>query len=405
MKNLNNILFIGFVTAVILSPFVTAMEQNQRNSETTALIECHFCTHQNSAGANLCEVCETLLSDQSGRDNFASGKHTRPDSEDLGESRAGKRCCVEIKPESEKSDQQLRLALKLQNDGLFIAKGPQVDSPYFVLERVDANNYPIWQKYGELQHETYSKLSGPLSFLSITEDELAQNEKSHPGYREMVTELLDQHAETIQKYGKYKDIVRYAADPIEKFRKCLKFHDRAEVWVAYAIGLEPSGKFNISMVPEVEMAFAVLTSKDVAFELHMGIVRGMKHLYAEKKMTPKLAIQLHAFAAKAMRKIYPSKRYFITTPLEKMGELIQKALPKTAYQIGHNSPSSQIHIVGETPYDNKFHFQLKSKQGLVEFECDATEAGKKYWWFFSNIQPSSSHPYYVIDLEQLAASF
>lgn len=175
--------------------------------------------------------------------------------------------------------------------------------------------------------------------------------------------------------------------------------------MAYATLNKPDKEFKLSDSHNIdEMAVTVLTSKEAPFQLHMGISRGVEHLLSGKKRTPELAVQLHAFAAQAMKQMDPSKRYFISTPLPKMGDLIVKTLPKDAYQIGENFEGSLIQTAGKWG-SSDFKFKLQDKDEKVLFYAPYDDARTKYFWFFNNVSPSSDHPYYVIDLEKLAAQF
>ena len=277
------------------------------------------------------------------------------------------------------------------HEGLYVAQR-EGDLPYFVLERVTQDSFRNWDLYAEMQEEAYSRIvhllfSSRMRFHDLSDLQNRQREQAE------------------KKFGKVREWIRQAADPISKFKSCLKFYKKSEVWVAYAIRKRPDQEFNPLDTSKVEMAVAVLTSEEAPFVLHMGISRGLMHLETGEEATPGLSIKLHAFAGQVMRKIDPSKKYLITTPLLKMRELIEKALPRHAYQIGHNFEGSLIQTYGgDSVYDPGFHFEIKNQKGEVEFATEG-EAASQYGWFFSNTQPSLSYPYLTVKLEELEVLF
>lgn len=192
-------------------------------------------------------------------------------------------------------------------------------------------------------------------------------------------------------------------DAASIFREAIKCQGVA--WVAYAATkdfplLEWEEKKNI------ELAFAVLTQPDIPFQIHRGISRNEDYTGPQH---PSISLDLHAFAARAMRKINPLKRYVISDPLEKMREIFIKNLPSQCYQNGFNFEGSwtkmtmieQLDVNTDRqnpfhPFDYaKFNFSLFTEEGKDLFCISGVEESAKYSWFLKKIRQGK---YFIINI-------
>lgn len=325
----------------------------------------------------------------------------------------------------------LATAITRVDDGLYFDK--YSEDLYFVMERVDSSNNETWDMFAEKQIDLQKRLiseinySSPLGFkkakASLLEELRLAQEKGQTERIEDLQEDLKAIEKRILKwneqnksnelpaqieegFSKWYDTINGSADPLNKMGRCLNFFDKAQVWVAYILNVEPSARFNIKDIKHVEMAVTVLTDDSAPFVLHMGITRGIAnikaHIYEGLPIHTGLSVRLHGFAAEIMGMIHGEhKRYLISTPLKNMRQILENKVPKGHIWVGEEE-GSPLTVVGD-PYDKDFSFKLVdylTRESL--FEVDQKEAGKKYWWFFGNTQPSKSHPYVVIDLKEVA---
>lgn len=200
-------------------------------------------------------------------------------------------------------------------------------------------------------------------------------------------------------------IIRGASDPLSKFEESLRYNDKAETWVAYALSEKPRGNFDLGDSAKVQMTMAVLTAPEVPFALFMGISRSLTFIVEGGHAHRGIATMLQGFAAKVLRMLDNSKLYVITTPLEKMREILSAALPAGSIWIGVNNDSSPITTTGTSNYDEDFSFTLKDKMGVEIFKVSRKTGLQNIAWFFANTQPSYSHPYVTVDLSALEANF
>ena len=251
-------------------------------------------------------------------------------------------------------------------DSLFTVQ--REEDLWFVAEKVSQENYGAWQSFVRIQENTFLLENSPFFF---------------------------------QK--------RNAADPLSKFKDCLHFFDKSDAWVMYGTNTEPKEEensnlkvFNLSR--SVEIFFACLTQKDAPFQLHMGITRNFLLSLNGHKTHEKISIDLHSFAVEVMSQIEP-KIYVISTPLPKMTQIFKKALQAGTYfecNASENSDTLEDPISYKgSVYDKDFSFTLRGPDNSKIFSVGKKEAGSQYWWFFSNVQPSEDHPYFVINIQKL----
>ena len=247
-------------------------------------------------------------------------------------------------------------------DSLFVAQ--QTEDLWFVAEKVSNENYDPWNVFVVTQQSASVTESSPFFKLRLD-----------------------------------------GMDPLDKFKRCLTFCEKADVWVIYATNVTPEKTHDKGALSKhVEMSFACLTQKGVPFQLHMGIARNFLYLRNGQKKHEKISTALHTFAAEAMHSIDP-KTYIISTPLPALTEIFKKTLEAGTYFEGISRPddlgqpetpiSSQGSVYGEG-----FSFLLRGPDKSPIFSVARKEAGSQYWWFFSNVQPSAEHPYFVIDVEK-----
>ncbi len=123
------------------------------------------------------------------------------------------------------------------------------------------------------------------------------------------------------------------------YKKSYAPNEVLEIWIAQALDTNYTnlkGKFNCysesdenNWYKHVEMTLLVIFYPEDPFQMHIGISRnifykGVKH--------SNLSLQLHRFAAQAIRLNNPGKLYMITRPLYNMWSILVENLPKGSYQ-------------------------------------------------------------------------
>lgn len=208
------------------------------------------------------------------------------------------------------------------------------------------------------------------------------------------------------EYQKYNKILSTVRGPLEKFKTCMLFNNKCEVWVIYVSNVEPTDPYEKSFINNIEMTIAILTDEFVPFQLHMGISRGMSYLASGSKQHKNISLYIHAFAAKILQIQYGNKNYVITTPLKIMRDILINNLSKDSYEEGHNN-NGLIHMIEESPYYENFRFMISDKNNPNSYIFDIMQkdAGSKYWWFFFNIFPSENHKFLIIDISELNKIF
>ncbi len=137
----------------------------------------------------------------------------------------------------------------------------------------------------------------------------------------------------------------------------------------------------------------------------MGISRGISHIQSRGHQHKGISTQLHAFAAGVMKVFIKPDNQYLITPLKTMRKILKKELPERHYQEGYNYPCSHIKIKGKYCYDKDYQFKLIDSIGNTVTTIGSEEAGSEHYWFFFNTQPSSLHPYIIVDLQTLAQHF
>lgn len=132
---------------------------------------------------------------------------------------------------------------------------------------------------------------------------------------------------------------------LEQFERIVNNnHGRYELWIAFVSTKEIKTLSDIAH-NNIEMYVTVSTDPEAPMTTHMGINRSLKYLYnaatlwlKDKTLIlhPNLSMNLHAFAAKVIKKIYNNKLYMITKPVKVMAEIFIKKLPHDVY-IGDNT--------------------------------------------------------------------
>jgi len=240
-------------------------------------------------------------------------------------------------------------------DSLFTVQ--REEDLWFVAEKVSQENYRAWE-----------------SFVSILENTIEGD-----------TLLLENSSFLFQRQN--------AADPLDKFKRCLSFFNTSDAWVMYGTNTEPKEEENsnfkcFNLLRSVEIFFACLTQKDVPFQLHMGITRNFLFSLDGHKTHEKISIDLHSFAVEVMSQIEP-KIYVISTPLPKMTQIFKKALQAETYfecNASENSDTLENPISYKgSACDKDFSFTLRGPDNSKIFSVGKKEAGSQYWWFFSNV--------------------
>ena len=214
----------------------------------------------------------------------------------------------------------------------------------------------------------------------------------------------------------------------QSFKEPLGFYDQCDLRIAYALNKKPTQRYSSKDFQDVEMAFLILTSPGVPFQIHMGIHRNLGHLATDKPFTKNLACFLHSYAAFVGQRIWPENIYMVTTPLPTMRDILMRTLPPNSWWEGNLNPNRSDYneraAIWEAEKGDTYDFILYDKRENISsspiiFEAhyhqplwDRTvqninrayyEERKEYRWIFGTFHPGT--PYFAIDLGKLAAMF
>lgn len=247
---------------------------------------------------------------------------------------------------------------------------------YICMEKLEGKKAKTWSKYVEHERKWLSK-----------------------GQRGKLARVP-----RVNRYS--EDFFLSAYNTTEQFLDVLRFSLKRssenpfphEVWVVYALDQDPRNLEPDTFSHHIEMAVTVSTHLNVPFQMHMGIFRWISYLLRPAEEAPlhrNLAAYLHGIAAKVMLARDPSKRFMITTPLQKMLEILRDQLPTGTVWIGRNNEKSPIleryfqffHL--RDPVSKKIFFSLHSN-GFIQHK-----------WFFTFVCPDL-FPYLIVELSTLA---
>lgn len=184
---------------------------------------------------------------------------------------------------------------------------------WFVAERLDGNNSFFWKDY----------VSDQLEFRRAIERGAG--------------------------FEKFRTLASYAEDGLGRFQEMISFRNSGDLWVIYAYTSEHFPTLEERRTDHIEMAFILLTTPESPFSSHMGISRGMVHLYFSQKQPQNypshrnISVDLHAFSARFVQEHYlpaegvREKKWMITVPIKGMYEILMKSgLPSDAVHLGDN---------------------------------------------------------------------
>lgn len=253
----------------------------------------------------------------------------------------------------------------------------QHHSTEFYQEQINSNLFLVIEHLTETTSDKWQKYShGALHLLKTKAAQIENQLESERPITSNEVEFLD------LKNGSH--------DAFSQFLDCVKLYI-PNVWVAYASNCDPS-EFDSDWQSHVEMAVAVLTSHGAPFTKHMGISRNLDYFLRNTIRTKELSQKLHAFAACAMLKWYPSKIYMITYPLNHMRKLLMQCLPSDCYQNGQNQTDSWIQ-------EDSLGFLLKDQGGEIIYTIPRHNR-LKYDWF----SPNLGCEYFIVTLNALSLS-
>lgn len=202
----------------------------------------------------------------------------------------------------------------VSNVGEYASKIKQLDDDLYygkitgknlwaVMERVNENNYRMWENYG-----------------------------------------------TVQSGSRAADFARnfmptYTNDGSGHFHEVLKTisYKTNEMWIAYITRAFPQKIPNIisyngqhlmksdyKFVKDIEMFVTITSSPNALITSHMGISVSIEAVVGENRTTG-LSIDLHSFAAKVMLLRNPNRKYMVTAPVFAMENIIMKTFSKGVY--------------------------------------------------------------------------
>lgn len=316
------------------------------------------------------------------------------------------------------------LSLSLQlNAEISISKTNE--GVYFVLEKVDKENYKNWSTYAGLAEHLSQSITQKLYFVQDVvrkgEDDAAAKVLEKP-----IGEIDDPHILSLIKNApnpvetlkKAYNILNSGLDGLSNFKNALgnvlatEENSKSDVWVAYISTLNPASFRNQEeKIHHIEMAFAILVKEGSPVVMHMGIARNPFFMVHSSVRHERISSRLHAFAAKVISATYNSPRYLLTTPLESMAKLLRNVLSKETYSEGMNKESSWIRQkANSTIIDDDFSFELydreiknKHKEPVLSLDY---QSAHHYHWLFRKLHISlENHPYFVATLKDLSSLF
>lgn len=214
------------------------------------------------------------------------------------------------------------------NDYLYKARKGDV---WYVMERIDQfpERVEFWRNFSDTEYKrNHSKYIRIYSKVKLPDKGFLKAET-----REDKSNLKD-------GLGAFKDILN-------------EFHGQYQLWIAFVSTQDIDSVEDIKP-DDIEMYVTISTTSDAPMVTHMGINRSLGYLVnatipymnedeikyfmmedrisLSKPIHPKLAINLHAFAAQVILDQDPKKIYLITSPVENMAMMFVKALPNNVYE-------------------------------------------------------------------------
>lgn len=205
-------------------------------------------------------------------------------------------------------------------------------------------------------------------------------------------------------------------------KKVLQRYKNAEVWMAYITDINPKGKFTLKKGSHIEMSVPVISNLEASFQVHMGIIRGLKYLEEKKVVHSNVSIDLHGFIAKTMlkRDKNSKKKYFITQPLTAMANIMDRDLSRNHvrfYDLGGSIPSFYalknppgshwLKTTGDHFRAADFSLNIFDKNAIRIFIIKKTDNKKKekYSWFLETIGFHRGSLLFMAELDYLANLF
>jgi hypothetical protein len=299
-------------------------------------------------------------------------------------------------------------------------KGKTVEKPFwFLMERVKTEDEKkaleaFIKKQKEIAQELNDKVHNSARYwdsFSHWGQEKKPEKDSESG------EYLDY----LRKNFGVLDIAGFGGKPADMLLKCLRYFKKSDFWVASVWDKKPDPnqppKEMGDLLNTARMMVSVTTHPEVPFQMHMGIFANPVVVRDQKARPKDLSIELHAFAAKAMKMHDSEKMYMITAPLPVMLEILKKKLGKDCI-VGARVPDSvresertsvsPITIKRGTIDSGVESFILTSPgdRGTIIFQTKFPETLVKHGWFFEHVGQSDEYaPYVTIELDKLAKRF
>lgn len=294
------------------------------------------------------------------------------------------------------------------------------DWSYFVLEKVAEQNVNQWYEFVDNANRNQDSWRRNLTIIKgiLSAEELDDFSFTKPIEKIkniQIKDLIKNKENPLLILQKKYTVLREVGDGIGNFKNALGnfSNGQSDVWIAYITLIDPDKKMSKKdKIANIEMAFVVLIKENSPLSMHMGIFRNPSYFMSNKPSHERISSMLHAFAAKATLKNYPSLKYMITTPLSSMSNIFKGVLNPNSYAEGMNKKDTWIQRDKEivSVYNDDFEFALydrdiedQQKQLVLLIN---KENKNQYWWLMSRLHASlDRHPYFVVKINDLANSF
>lgn len=201
-------------------------------------------------------------------------------------------------------------------------------------------------------------------------------------------------------------------------QRVLDDYKDAEVWMAYITDVEPKYKFSASKNERIEMSVVVVSKMGSPFQVHMGILRGLEYIRANKEIHNNTSIDLHGFIAKTMTARDRKKVYVVTHPLDSMSEIFRAKLDKkhirfynfgriSPFELGNPNTDPWIVKTGDNARADDFSLKVFKPDGTKIFALKKGDKAlkDKYRWLFEHVPFRSGTLHFIGELAYLASKF
>ena len=229
------------------------------------------------------------------------------------------------------------------NENMFIGKkrlpfkkvdgsiSTQGDDVYFVLEKLTPYNANFWKEYNAEQDNKTSRMgavadrndgSGNKKFVTVV-DGIGSFKLSLGLIGKLNSDIWIAYAtrKNPRPYPEpeYRDDIPWDKSkwPEDKREEFSEYEKREKLF-----------RDSRMQDRDIEMTFSVLLNATSPITTHMGISRNYEYFLNKKRPHIGLAMELHAFSAKASQHIYGDKAYMVTNPAHEMRNIMLKIFEK-----------------------------------------------------------------------------